>query len=65
MIESLDMVKLLLQHRANVNAEDMFLQKPLYFALIHDNVHLVKLLLACRATPWDPYLRDYFAACKS
>lgn len=26
---------------------------------------MVKLLLACRASPWDDNLRDYFACCRS
>ncbi|CAD8083586.1 unnamed protein product [Paramecium primaurelia] len=60
MIQSIEMVKLLLYYRANVNSEDFFLQKPLYFALQTDNLEMIRLLLACRASPWDENLRDYF-----
>ncbi|CAD8166562.1 unnamed protein product [Paramecium pentaurelia] len=60
MIQSIEMVKLLLYYRANVNSEDFFLQKPLYFALLTDNLEMIRLLLACRASPWDENLRDYF-----
>ncbi|CAK57451.1 unnamed protein product (macronuclear) [Paramecium tetraurelia] len=65
MIQSIEMVKLLLYYRANVNSEDFFLQKPLYFALITDNLQIIRLLLACRASPWDENLRDYFVCCRS
>ncbi|CAD8115721.1 unnamed protein product [Paramecium sonneborni] len=65
MIQSLEMVKLLLYYGANVNSEDFFLQKPLYFALVTDNQEMIRLLLACRASPWDENLKDYFVCCRS
>ncbi|CAD8082352.1 unnamed protein product [Paramecium primaurelia] len=65
MIQSIEMVKLLLYYGANVNSEDFFLQKPLYFALVTDNLQIIRLLLACRASPWDINLRDYFVCCRS
>ncbi|CAD8113356.1 unnamed protein product [Paramecium sonneborni] len=65
MIQSIDMVKLLLYYDADVNSNDFFLQKPLYFALNTNNLEIAKLLLACRATPWDQNLRDYFPCCRS
>ncbi|CAD8169536.1 unnamed protein product [Paramecium pentaurelia] len=65
MIQSIDMVKLLLCYGADVNSNDFFLQKPLYFALVTNNLAIAKLLLACRATPWDQHLRDYFGCCRS
>ncbi|CAD8112596.1 unnamed protein product [Paramecium sonneborni] len=60
MIQSVEMVKLLLYYGANVNSEDFFLQRPLYFGLVTDNIEMIRLLLACRASPWDENLKDYF-----
>ncbi|CAD8205329.1 unnamed protein product [Paramecium octaurelia] len=39
--------------------------KTTYFALVTDNLQILRLLLVFRASPWDQKLRDYFVCCRS
>ncbi|KAM3139272.1 SPT3 Dosage dependent suppressor of Ty-induced promoter mutations-like protein [Paramecium bursaria] len=48
-----------------VNAEDQFGQRPLYFAILNDNFEMMKLLISYGASPWDMDRRDYFPYCRS
>ena len=52
-LNNINLIKLFLKHKADINAKDMFERTPLYYAARGGYHDIFRLLLLNRALPWS------------
>ena len=52
-INSIDLVKIFMKHKADINAKDMFERTPLYYAARSGYHEVFRFLLLNKALPWS------------
>jgi len=62
---SIEIVSFLVGLGANVDAKDMIGRTPLYFAIQHNHIDILKILLANKCSPWSNEEASYTELCKN